>query len=201
MPPLNDLIDDYWKLRYRRSIQTWKDETWPIVVTHNLVNDVDDPILNNMRKAPLVNSPLDKVKVVYHPDFITSSSPLFGLDYGQFVRGCHLGVFPSYYEPWGYTPLECIARGVPAVTSDLSGFGRYVKDMEMDMDETGINVLNRLDRANDKAVEDLASYLLQFVKSSRRYRMIQRNKLEDFSEHFDWRNLTDYYDEAYAYKK
>ena len=199
LPPLNDLIDDYWKLRYRRSIQTWKDETWPIVVTHNLVNDVDDPILNNMRKAPLVNSPLDKVKVVYHPDFITATSPLFGLEYGHFVRGCHLGVFPSYYEPWGYTPLECIARGVPAVTSDLSGFGRYVKDLKLDMDETGINVLNRLDRSNEKAAEDLASYLLQFVKSSSRYRMIQRNKLEDFSEHFDWRNLTDYYDKAYAF--
>ena len=197
LPPLNDLIDDYWKLRYRRSIQSWKDETWPIVVTHNLVNDVDDPILNGMRKAPLVNSPLDKVKVVYHPDFITSASPLFGLDYGQFVRGCHLGVFPSYYEPWGYTPLECIARGVPAVTSDLSGFGRYVKDLEKDVDETGIYVLNRLDIDREKSIKDLSSYLMQFVKSTRRYRMMQRNKLEDFSEHFDWRNLTEYYDKAY----
>ncbi len=198
LPALNDLVDDYWRLRYRRSIQAWKDETWPIVVTHNLVNDVDDPILNSMRKAPLVNSPLDKVKVVYHPDFITTSSPLFGMDYSQFVRGCHLGVFPSYYEPWGYTPLECIARGVPAVTSDLSGFGAYVKDLEKDVDETGIYVLNRLNRDKEKATADLASYLMQFVKSTRRYRMIQRNKLEDFSEHFDWRNLTEFYDKAYA---
>lgn len=198
LPQLNDLIDDYWKLRYRRSIQAWKDETWPIVVTHNLVNDVDDPILNSMRKAPLVNSPLDKVKVVYHPDFITTASPLFGMDYGQFVRGCHLGVFPSYYEPWGYTPLECIARGVPAVTSDLSGFGHYVKDLEKDVDETGIYVLDRLNREQEKVTADLASYLMQFVKGTRRYRMIQRNKLEDFSEHFDWRNLTEFYDKAYA---
>jgi len=198
LPPLNDLVEDYWRLRYRRSIQAWKDDTWPIVVTHNLVNDIDDPVLNFMRQAPLVNSPLDKVKMVYHPDFITTSSPLFGMDYGQFVRGCHLGVFPSYYEPWGYTPLECIARGVPAITSDLSGFGRYVKDLEKDSDETGIIVLNRLNSTREKAVEDLATYLLQFVKSTRRYRMIQRNKLEDFSEHFDWRNLTVHYDAAYT---
>jgi glycogen(starch) synthase len=199
LPALNELVDDYWKLRYRRSIQAWKDETWPIIVTHNLVNDIDDPILNAMRQAPLVNSPLDKVKAVYHPDFITSASPLFGMDYGQFVRGCHLGLFPSYYEPWGYTPLECIARGVPAVTSDLSGFGRYVKDMEKPDEETGIHVINRLEREREKSIEDLTSYMFQFVKSTRRYRMIQRNKLEDFSEHFDWRNLTEYYDNAYSF--
>jgi glycogen(starch) synthase len=49
------------------------------------------------------------------------------MDYDQFVHGCHLGVFPSYYEPWGYTPLECVVRGIPAITSDLSGFGSYVR--------------------------------------------------------------------------
>ena len=61
----------------------------------------------------LLNWPDDKVKVVYPPEFVSSSDPLFGMDYNQFVRGCHLGVFPSYYEPWGYTPMECVIRGVP----------------------------------------------------------------------------------------
>ena len=66
--------------------------------------------------------------MVYHPDFIVSTNPLFGLDYGQFVRGCHLGVFPSYYEPWGYTPMETAALGVASVTSDLSGCGRFINE-------------------------------------------------------------------------
>lgn len=44
------------------------------------------------------------IKVIFHPEFLSSTNPLFGLDYEEFVRGCHLGVFPSYYEPWGYTP-------------------------------------------------------------------------------------------------
>ena len=198
LPVLNDLVEDYWKLRYRRTIQSWKTDKWPIIVTHNLVNDVDDQILQGLRQAPLVNSPLDKVKVVYHPDFITSTNPLFAMDYGQFVRGCHLGIFPSYYEPYGYTPLECIARGVPAVTSDLSGFGHYVDTLNTNSDDSGVYVLHRNERSNDKAAEDLAQYLFHFVKTTRRYRMIMRNKLEDFAENFEWEKLTAAYDEAYA---
>lgn len=197
LPDLNELVDEYWKLRYRRTIINWKSNKWPIIVTHNLVNDVDDQILNGLRFHQLFNSPFDKVKVVYHPDFIVSTNPLFSMDYGQFVRGCHLGIFPSYYEPWGYTPLECIARGVPAVTSDLSGFGRYVMNMEEDFYNSGVYVLKRLEKTHQQLVSDLTKFLFQFVKISQRQRMIMRNKLEDFSENFDWNNLIQFYIDAY----
>ncbi len=197
LPDLNELVDEYWKLRYRRTILNWKSNKWPVIVTHNLVNDVDDQILNGLRLHQLFNSPFDKVKVVYHPDFIVSTNPLFSMDYGQFVRGCHLGVFPSYYEPWGYTPLECIARGVPAVTSDLSGFGRYVMNMEEDFYNSGVYVLKRLDKTHQQLVSDLTKFLFQFVKISQRQRMIMRNKLEDFSENFDWNSLIQFYIDAY----
>lgn len=199
LPDLNELIDDYWKLRYRRTIQSWKTKSWPIVVTHNLVNDIEDDILNFLRSEQMVNSPMDKVKIVYHPDFIESTNPLFGMDYGQFVRGCHLGIFPSYYEPWGYTPLECIARGVPTVTSDLSGFGKYVESLEDDHEEKGVYVLKRENHNSKKEIERLGRYLLHFVKSNRRYRLLQRNKLEDYSENFDWKLLIDHYREAYEF--
>lgn len=199
LPDLNDLIDDYWKLRYRRTIQSWKTKQWPIIVTHNLVDDIDDELLNYLRNEQMVNSPLDRVKMVYHPDFIDSTNPLFGMDYGQFVRGCHLGIFPSYYEPWGYTPLECVARGVPTVTSDLSGFGKYVENMDVDHEDKGVHVMQRGKETEKKSVESLAKYLLHFVKSNRRYRMFQRNKLEDFSEDFDWKVLMSAYDEAYSH--
>ncbi len=197
LPQLNDLVDDYWKLRYRRTIQSWKSKRWPIIVTHNLVDDHSDEVLQSLRSAPLVNSPLDRVKVVYHPDFIASTSPLFGMDYSQFVRGCHLGIFPSYYEPWGYTPLECVARGVPAVTSDLSGFGKYVQALRGGREETGVFVLRRQGRKDDAVAGDLSRFLFEFVRTTGRYRTIMRNQLEDFSEKFDWRLLTLDYDEAY----
>ena len=126
LPDLSSYVDDYWRLRFRRTLQSWKSDRLPPIVTHNLVNDTDDPILMFLRSANLVNNASDKVKIIYHPEFIVPANPLWGIDYDQFTRGCNLGVFPSYYEPWGYTPLESIARGVPAVTSNLSGFGDFV---------------------------------------------------------------------------
>jgi glycogen(starch) synthase len=119
------------------------------------------------------------------------------MDYGQFVRGCHLGIFPSYYEPWGYTPLECVARGVPAITSDLSGFGKYVQGLDTDHEDKGTFVLGRQGKSPKKSAESLARFMLHFVKTTRRYRMIQRNKLEDFSENFDWKVLITEYKSAY----
>jgi glycogen(starch) synthase len=95
LPELNTFVDDYWKYRYRKMIQSWKSDYWPIVVTHNLVNDATDDIINFLRKAEMINRPDDRVKIIYHPDFITPTNPLFGMDYPQFVRGCHLGIFPQ----------------------------------------------------------------------------------------------------------
>lgn len=64
--------------------------------------------------------------MIFYRIFILSFA-LIGLDYEEFVRGCHIGVFPSYYEPWGYTPAECTLMGIPSVTTNLSGFGCFIQ--------------------------------------------------------------------------
>lgn len=199
IPDLNNLVDDYWKLRYRRAIQAWKSKRWPIIVTHNLHDPDGDEVLEYLRELKLINSPKDKVKVVYHPDFIASTNPLFGIDYVDFVRGCHLGIFPSYYEPWGYTPLECIARGVPTITSDLSGIGDYIKSNVSGGFDDGVEVLNRDGVNFEKAASNLARTMFSFVKKSRTYRIGQRGRAEDLSERFDWTYLFDSYLQAYEF--
>jgi glycogen synthase len=166
-------------------------------VTHNLVDDQKDEILKFVREAELVNHQHDRVKIVYHPDFIAPTNPLFGMEYGQFVRGCHLGVFPSYYEPWGYTPLECIASGVPTVTSNLSGFGDYVMNTMPNHDENGIYINDRANLGFMDAAQDLTESLYRFCKLSRRERITQRNKTESSSTTFGWDNLYRYYQMAY----
>ncbi|MGB5977103.1 MAG: glycosyltransferase, partial [Cyclobacteriaceae bacterium] len=197
LPELNDFVEDYWKLRYRRTLQSWKNDKLPPIVTHNLMDDQKDEILEAIRKYKLLNFKEDNIKVVYHPDFVSASSPLWGIDYGQFVRGCHLGIFPSYYEPWGYTPLECIARGVPAVTSDLSGFGDYVIRNIKDHDESGLFVVRRHHRDYAKATEDLADALYRFTQLSRRERITLRNKVEGNAIKFDWKVLAKMYESVY----
>jgi glycogen(starch) synthase len=196
-PDLSKMVDDYLRLKLRRNIQSWKTHKLPKIITHTLKDDATDEILQFLRKANLVNNRHDKVKVVYHPDFITTSNPLFRMDYTQFVRGCHLGIFPSMYEPWGYTPLECLASGIPSITSEVAGFGDYVVNSIPDHDEKGMYIINRKGRNFFDIAEDLANIMFKFVEMSRRDRIALRYKCEEASLHFDWSNLGKYYDKAY----
>jgi glycogen(starch) synthase len=120
------------------------------------------------------------------------------MEYDQFVRGCHLGVFPSYYEPWGYTPLECIARGVPAITSDLSGFGAFIGQQMPEHEDYGIYVTPRRHASFEEGAQRIADWMYDFVKRDRRDRINLRNRTESVSERFDWRNLAGNYDRAHA---
>lgn len=198
MPRLDDLVEEYWHLRLRRTMQAWKTGRWPSVVTHDLVDDAKDEILAQLRSSGLINNPADPVKVVYHPDFINATNPLWGMDYEQFVRGCHMGVFPSFYEPWGYTPLECIALGIPAVTSDVSGFGSYVLENIPDPEDAGLYVVRRRYADYNQAAEQLTDYMHRLVSMERRDRIALRNRTDRSAEHFDWSNLARYYDQAHS---
>jgi glycogen synthase len=197
MPDLNSLVDEHLEFKLRRLMQSWKSQNLPPVVTHNMIHDDKDEILNYVRMANLINKPEDKVKVVYHPDFLSQTNPLFRMDYGQFVRGCNLGVFPSYYEPWGYTPLECLASGLPAVTSDLSGFGDYVINNVEDYTHNGIFVNHRRNSGFHDAANELTDQLFSFATMSLRERIALRNRAEEMSAMFDWETLGAYYDETY----
>ncbi|MEM7656024.1 MAG: glycogen/starch synthase [Bacteroidota bacterium] len=196
-PDLNEFVSDNLKIRMRRTLQGWRRNGLPSVVTHNLHDDGEDDVLNFLRSANMVNQKEDRVKIIYHPDFINSLSPLIGMDYDDFVQGCHLGVFPSYYEPWGYTPLECMVNGVSAITSDLAGFGDYLLQATENTEAMGMYVVKRRNRSFDEAANQLADQLFHFVKLPRVERIAQRYRLQTAAEHFDWDNLTSYYEEAY----
>uniref|UniRef100_A0A2C9LGV2 Glycogen [starch] synthase n=1 Tax=Biomphalaria glabrata TaxID=6526 RepID=A0A2C9LGV2_BIOGL len=128
----------------------------PPICTHNVVEDSNDQVLNQIRRCSLFNNRHDRVKIVFHPEFLNSTNPLFALDYEDFVRGCHLGVFPSYYEPWGYTPAECTVMGIPSITTNLSGFGCFMNDHIVDPKSYGIYIVDRRFKSPEESVRELA---------------------------------------------
>uniref|UniRef100_A0A8D1XKX1 Glycogen [starch] synthase n=1 Tax=Sus scrofa TaxID=9823 RepID=A0A8D1XKX1_PIG len=154
----------------------------------NNILDRDD--LTIMKRA------IFSTQVILHPEFLSSTSPLLPMDYEEFVRGCHLGVFPSYYEPWGYTPAECTVMGIPSVTTNLSGFGCFMQEHVADPTAYGIYIVDRRFRSPDDSCNQLTQFLYGFCKQSRRQRIIQRNRTERLSDLLDWRYLGRYYQHA-----
>ncbi|XP_022647494.1 glycogen [starch] synthase, muscle-like isoform X1 [Varroa destructor] len=193
IPDTKELFTPQDLVMLKRGIYSTQKSSLPPICTHNMIDDGMDPVLSSFRRCQLFNNRHDKVKVIFHPEFLSLTSPLLPMDYEEFVRGCHLGVFPSYYEPWGYTPAECTLMGIPSVTTNLSGFGCFINEHVDDPMSYGIYIVERKFKGVDESVEQLAQFLLDFCNLTRRQRIIQRNRTERLSELLDWKNLAQYY--------
>eukprot|EP00842_Homolaphlyctis_polyrhiza_P001341 jgi/Hompol1/2207/HPOL_002860-RA len=180
----------------KRRIYALRRESLPPVVTHNMADDSADPILNQIRRVQLFNFSSDRVKIVFHPEFLSSNNPLLSIDYEDFVRGCHLGVFPSYYEPWGYTPAECTVMGVPSITTNLSGFGCFMSEMISVPSDYGIYIVDRRLKSVEESVNQLTDNMFEFSQKTRRQRINQRNRTERLSDVLDWKRLGQEYAKA-----
>ena len=198
MPP-DDLVKESELVVIKRLILAMRRETvpYPPIVTHNMIDDEKDPVLQELRRVRLINAPSDRVKVVYHPEFLNSQSPLLAMEYDDFVQGCHLGVFPSYYEPWGYTPAECAVVGIPSVTTNLSGFGCYVEENVKHPTDHGVYIVDRRLKSVEDSVRQLSEYLMSFCNLSMRQRANLRAKTERLGEQLlDWSRVAGEYEKA-----
>ncbi|KAI0984869.1 hypothetical protein GJ496_008168 [Pomphorhynchus laevis] len=193
VPKGQDILNSDELIELKKCILASQRSTLPPICSHNVIDDAIDPILNCLRKCALFNNSSDRVKVIFHPEFLKSTSPLLPMDYEEFVRGCHLGVFPSYYEPWGYTPAECTVMGVPSVTTNLSGFGSFMEEHIADSEAYGIYVIDRRFKNPEESVEQLSKILYDFCQLTRRQRILLRNRTERLSELLDWSTLGIYY--------
>jgi len=196
LPDPSNLLSDEEMIVLKRRIYSLKRDSLPPIVTHNMADDSHDPILNHIRRVRLFNAPSDRVKIIFHPEFLNSNNPILPLDYEEFVRGCHLGVFASYYEPWGYTPAECTVMGVPSITTNLSGFGCFMEEMITHPADYGIYIVNRRTCSVEESVEQLANCMFDFTKKTRRQRINQRNRTERLSDLLDWKRMGIEYQKA-----
>ncbi|MBM4177308.1 glycogen/starch synthase, partial [Candidatus Gribaldobacteria bacterium] len=120
----NNLFTEDFLLELRKKLLALKRRGLPPLSTHQLSNE-NDSILNFLQEEELLNKKEDRVKVIFYADYLNGHDGLSNLNYEEMIQACHLGVFPSAYEPWGYTPLEAGGFGVASLTTDLAGFGKF----------------------------------------------------------------------------
>jgi glycogen(starch) synthase len=189
MPSTSKLLSEEDIVLLKGRILASKRTGLPPIVTHNMVDDANDQILNGLRRCQLFNHKNDNVKVIFHPEFLNANSPLMSIDYEEFLRGCHMGVFPSYYEPWGYTPAECTVMGVPSITTNLSGFGCFMQEVITYPSDYGIYITDRRSKSVEDSLNQLTDYMFDFCQKTRRQRINQRNRCERLSDVLDWKRM------------
>ena len=175
--------------RLKQNAQHFRRQGDPPLSTHHL-DEQHDQMAVACRQAGLNNKEEDRVKIIIYPVYLDGSDGLLNLSAEDALTGCHLGVFPSYYEPWGYTPLESAAYGVPSVTTDLTGFGRFIAPHA---DKGGIFVLNRMGRPQEQVVEELTTILYEFAQLDHKGRVRNKQAAKELSALADWAKLIQNY--------
>lgn len=174
-------------------------EAYPFV-THHLVEPEHDRVVNHIRHSGIQNQPKDRVKIIFVPSYLNGDDGIFNMDYYDLLIGLDMSVFPSYYEPWGYTPHESVAFAIPTITTSLSGFGAWARkegDYKSGLDD-GIEVVYRNDNNYNEVVEELASLIFDFsLKSAEQVAML-KEKAAELSDKADWAHFIKNYREAYG---
>ena len=129
--------------------------------THHVFEYENDVILNTLRSSGLQNDVNDKVKVMFVPAYLNGNDGIFNMTYSEFLAAFDFSVFPSYYEPWGYTPLESVSLGIPTLTSDVSGFGKFVQH-ECKGNEA-VTVVPRQEGDVNKVIDEIVAALRRFL--------------------------------------
>lgn len=162
--------------------------------THHLENPAWDPISNAINNSILAAAD-SKVKVIFVPTYLNRADGIFNKEYYELLVGMDVTVYASYYEPWGYTPLESVAFSVPTLTTTLAGFGLWVDKFR---EHAGVEVIRR-DDYNDKQVADgIADALLRFAKLNAKQIETVRRSAYDISRTALWERLIAHYDKAYS---
>lgn len=168
-------------------------------LTHTFHNTDSDKVLSMMRYLRMDNGKDDKVKLIFVPCYLTGDDGIINLSYYDVLLGYDLCVFPSYYEPWGYTPLESVAFKVPCITTDLAGFGLWVNKELGRYGELndGVKVVHRTDSNYHDVADNIEEALCEYSQFNAALVKSSRANAEKLSKKALWSEFIKYYDEAY----
>ena len=168
-------------------------------ITHNLYESWNDPVLNFLRSHGMKNDIHSRVKVIFIPCYLDGNDGIFQLSYYDLLIGDDLAAYASYYEPWGYTPLEAVAFHVPCITTSLSGFGAWAStsvghDSKL---EDGVEVIARNDYNAQEVAEQLSNTIARYSAFDKKSVDKARRNAAKLAEKALWKNFISYYYEAY----
>ncbi len=163
--------------------------------THYLSNQEGDPIVRAIAGSKLMEAD-SKVKVLFVPSYLQGNDGIFGKTYYDLLAGMDLTVFASYYEPWGYTPLESVAFSVPTITTTLAGFGKWVDDLRGG--HKGVTVITRNDSNDAYVADSIAETIERFATMGAKEYAETRTSAYEISRTALWHNLFEHYAEAYG---
>ncbi|MGA1977369.1 MAG: alpha-glucan family phosphorylase [Bacteroidales bacterium] len=186
--PRQDLID----VLYNNGTAGGNDK----YLTHSLHYPSTDPILQRIAANNLLNDQGSQVNVIFAPSYLNGNDGIFNMQYYDLLIGFDLSVFPSYYEPWGYTPLESLMFSIPTVTTSLSGFGLWVRDYFKDPGN-GISIIERTDDNENKVVKEIRDFISMSINLSDEEIAESRKKAHEISRIAMWDSLVSYYFTAY----
>lgn len=166
------------------------------ISSHHVYNQPNDPILNACQRLGLDNRPENHVQVIFDPAQLDGKDGFLNMRYEEVLAACDLGVFPSWYEPWGYTPQESAAHAVPTVTTDLSGFGMWVRSSQRD--KNGVTIICRRQTSYDETAASLRDVLLHYASLPEEQMQEHRHMVRHVAEGCSWEQFFPYYVQAYG---
>ena len=168
-------------------------------ITHWLHNMNHDNVLSMMKYYDMHNRKDENVKVIFLPCYLDGKDGIVNMTYYDVVLGNDLCVYPSYYEPWGYTPLEAVAFKVPCITTDLAGFGLWANKVfgHNGEIEDGVKVIHRTDYNYSEVADAIKDAVAEFSTMSQKQVDAIRKKADNLSKKALWSEFIQYYHEAY----
>lgn len=167
-------------------------------ITHWLHNMQEDRALNQINYAGFTNTSSEKLKIIFVPCYLDGKDGIFNRRYYDLLIGMDATVYPSYYEPWGYTPLESVAFGIPTITTNLAGFGLWAKRFVSGDDiNEGVTVINRTDFNYFEVAEAIMNSILNLCKKDTSERREIKQRCFDLAQKAEWSKFINYYRTAF----
>ena len=191
-----------WNIGPRKDLQQRMSEKNPIYtlfrrnITHDIYNVADDQLYDTIQAYSFTNEEKKTVKVILVPSYLNGDDGIFNKSYYELLIGLDMTVFASYYEPWGYTPLESAAFEIPTITTNLAGFGLWVSDTQVDITH-GVAVVNRNDHNYHEAAQAIKSDIEKFATMSEKEVAQVRAKAKKIADGCAWSKFVKYYEEAF----